>query len=153
MANRKSPPASPAARRGGASSRSARSTAPDPAAQGLGSAMSTMSGPAQLDGDPLAAASVHTEAQLKLLRRALGTQALAQAMPSNRLKAAEYGRAQAFEPLAGEPLASGPDEVTASTVTEGQASHKVGDGLPECGYNADMASLCQAARPDPLRCR
>ncbi len=119
----------------------APASASEQAVQSLGSAMSTMSGPAQLSADPLAAPGVHTEAQLKLLRRAVGTQALAQAMPSNRLKAAEYGRAQAFDPLPGEQLAAGLEEARASTITEGRASHKVGEGLPESGYNACNESL------------
>ncbi|HLO93661.1 MAG TPA: catalase, partial [Burkholderiaceae bacterium] len=53
----------------------------------------------------------------------------------------EHGRAQAFEPTAGEQVAAADELVTASTVTEHYASHKVGDGLQETGYNAGNESL------------
>ena len=109
--------------------------------QALGSAMSTLSGPSQPDLDPGAAQTAQTEAQVRLTRRAAGAQALAKAMPANPLKAAEHGRGHADEPLPGVPIAAPDDETTASTVSEDQASHKVGDGLLESGYNATNESL------------
>lgn len=149
MASRKLPPPSDegapagpgrktAARSSSRAGSPARAARPLPA---VGSALSTVSGPAHLDADPQAGQSLQTEAQVRLLRRALGTQALAASMPANRHKAAEHGRGQALEPLAGEQIATPDELVTASTVTEGWSSHKVGDGLQETGYNASNESL------------
>ena len=140
------PPAGPAAeapasRRSRATARERRSAAAVPTDPTIGSVMSTVSGPAHLDAGPQTLSTVQTEAQVRLLRRALGLQALAQAMPVNRLKAAEHGRGQALDPLPGEQVAAGDELVTASTVTEDQSSHKVGDGLQESGYNASNESL------------
>ncbi len=123
-----------------------KTAAPPPAAQpaagpsneGLGSALSTFGGPARAE---LSAAAGLTESQVRLARKAGGTAALAESMPANPLKAVEHGRDNAVNPVPG--AATGPSDelVAGSTVSEDFASDKVGDGLPESGYNATTESL------------
>ncbi|WP_423600445.1 catalase [Roseateles sp. MS654] len=109
-----------------------------PSNEGLGSALSTFGGPARAE---LSASAGVTESQVRLARKYGGTEVLADAMPVNPLKAVEHGRDNAINPVPG--VATGPtDEIVAgSTVTEDFASDKVGDGLPEAGYNATNESL------------
>jgi catalase len=73
-------------------------------------------------------------------RKLVGTAALAKAMPHNANKAAEYGRASA-EPPVGVVVAPPDDEVTGSTLTEVNASPKVGDGVPPLSFNPTVGSL------------
>lgn len=120
------------------------SSRPPPAAGAappVGSALSTVSGPSTVALDARGLEATRTAAQARLLQRAAGVEAMAQAMPANRHKAAEYGAAQALTPPAGEQVPPGHDDLTASTLTEHQASHKLGDGLPRTGTNASNESL------------
>ena len=92
------------------------------------SAHSTVSGPANLS----TAASQIDAATAKLL----GAEAVATAFPSNAAKASEFAEAatgQAVEPP--HPM------VTGSTLTEVNASPKVGSGNPSMGFNPGCASL------------
>lgn len=76
-----------------------------------------------------------------------GAQALVDAMPSNPLKASEFGLDSAHAPMMGKPFKASQPLVTASTVTEVIASPKVGDGSPRLGFNPGNAPL-DAARVD-----
>jgi catalase len=90
---------------------------------------STVSGPSRKTRPP---------ADDALARKAAGTQALAESMPLNSTKAKEYGDA-ARKPVAGVHLEASP-ETTGSTLSEKNASPKVGDG-PEPGTNATIGTL------------
>ena len=93
----------------------------------------TMGGPAR--------PSVDTSAFDKLESKMAATDDLARSMPFNPLKALEFdpaahkspGEGEAFEPV--DPLAG------ASTVTETNASDKVGSGAPPLGNNMTNAPL------------
>ncbi len=111
---------------------------PGPPDEGLGSAMSTIAGPARSE---LVTSAAATESQVRLARKMSGTEALAAAMPSNDNKAAEHGRDNAVSPPQGTAVDSPDDLVSASTVAEDFASDKVGDGMPELGYNPTNESL------------
>jgi catalase len=66
-----------------------------------------------------------------------GTEMLAEQFPFNASKPAEFGR----EPVAGQS-AEPPDPIVgASTVSEGVATKKVGDGVPPEGYNPGNGPL------------
>ena len=98
----------------------------------LSTARATVSGPsvAVPTGVPSDAAA----------RKLAGTAALAQAMPFNTNKAAEYGRATA-EPPTGVTALPSDDEVTGSTLTEINASPKVGGGTPPLSFNPTVGAL------------
>ncbi len=98
----------------------------------MSTARSTMSGPS-VPVPPLALADAAA-------RKLAGTAALAKAMPHNANKAAEYGRASA-EPPAGVAVAPPDEEVTGSTLTEVNASPKVGDGVPPLSFNPTVGPL------------
>jgi catalase len=97
MATRKTPRKTPAAR----SSSAAASPSP---LEGLGSAMSTMSGPSP-SMPALDAERLHElpEAAQRAAGRYAGTQALAAAMPHNALKDGEHGLKGGHAPQAGTP--------------------------------------------------
>ena len=96
------------------------------------SAHSTVSGPASLS---TSAAQIDA-ATAKLL----GAEAVAAAFPSNAAKASEYADA-ANEPAAGQAVEPPHPMVTGSTLTEVNASPKVGSGNPPMGFNPGSASL------------
>lgn len=105
--------------------------------------MSTVSGPSRLEELPPSFAT--TPVQERLLRRALGAQQLAEAMPGpgpREPRPAElHGRSSAIDPPPGQPCIAREELTLASTATEDRASHKVGDGIPQSGTNAGNQSL------------
>jgi catalase len=96
------------------------------AAARTSSARSTASGPSREDRG----ASSGDEAVAKMQ----GTQALAAAMPFNPNKPGEHGKA-AWDPQPGAVVAAPDPRVGASTLTEANASPKVGAGKPPLGTN------------------
>jgi catalase len=96
------------------------------------SAHSTVSGPANLS-TPAAQVDAATA-------KLLGTEALAAAFPSNAAKASEFAEA-AREPATGQAVEPPHPMVTGSTLTEVNASPKVGSGKPSAGFNPGSASL------------
>lgn len=96
------------------------------------SAHSTVSGPANL-ATPAAQIDAATA-------KLLGAETVAAAFPSNAAKASEYGDA-ASEPATGQAVEPPHPTVTGSTLSEGNASPKVGSGNPPMGFNPSSASL------------
>ena len=96
------------------------------------SAKSTVSAPARRDRqpDPTDAAD----------QKAAGTQELAAAMPFNPNKAGEHGKG-ALKPQVGATAQPADPRVTGSTLTERQASAKLGQGKPQLGLNPSNAPL------------
>ena len=92
----------------------------------------TVSGPAE----PAPAPS-HDDVAAKVA----GTQELASAFPFNANKAAEYDPAAATAPPVGMSATPADPIVGASTVTESNASEKVGSGSPPLGTNKTIAPL------------
>ncbi|CAN5772786.1 catalase HPII [soil metagenome] len=76
-----------------------------------------------------------------LAEKHAGTQELASAMPFNPTKPAEYDPAAATAPPAGASVRPRDPIVGASTVTEMNASDKVGSGGPTIGTNQTIAPL------------
>jgi catalase len=72
--------------------------------------------------------------------KAAGAQALGEAFPSNAAKPAEYGDA-AYEPVTGQSVEPPHPMVTGSTLTETNASAKVGSGNPQLSFNPASGSL------------
>jgi len=109
----------------------------DASTAGLGSVLSTVSGPSA----PVPAASADSKlVPAELLAKILGSTALAEAMPENRAKSSEYGEASRA-PLEGQHTAAPSPLATASTVTERNASEKTGVGVPPAGDNPAAAPL------------
>jgi catalase len=96
------------------------------------SAHSTVSGPANLSTP----AGQIDAATAKLL----GAETVAAAFPSNAAKASEFGEA-ANEPATGQAVELPHPMVSGSTLTEVNASPKVGSGNPPIGFNPSSASL------------
>ncbi len=105
--------------------------------EAVGSVLATVSAPSTAVPDP---AANTTESQKKIGLQKSGAQALAQAVPFNPLKAAEYGAANALAPTAGEPVKPNDPGDTASTITEATASTKAG-GAATAGVNATIDTL------------
>ena len=118
MANRKSP-AKPAP----------RSKTSEPART---SSRSTSSGPSRKPA--------HVDPGDLPARKAAGAAALAEAVPSNPTKAAEYGE-RARKPPAGVPVAAEDPIVTGSTLSEANPSPKTGSGAPIVGFNSTIGPL------------
>ena len=76
-----------------------------------------------------------------LAEQAAGTQALVAAMPWNANKALETGHENAIHPPPGLQVEPPAPAVTASTLTESNASAKTGSGTPPSGINATIGSL------------
>jgi catalase len=76
-----------------------------------------------------------------LAAKAAGMQDLARRMPFNANKPHEYDPAAAISPKAGQSLTSRQPVVTASTITETNASAKVGSGGPTIGNNTTIGPL------------
>ncbi|HWU98788.1 MAG TPA: catalase [Oxalicibacterium sp.] len=99
--------------------------------------MATVSGPST---GKAPGATPTKAAPADLLKKVVGTGALSSAMPSNPNKPAEIGDA-AYHPPQGATAKPPSAVVTSSTVTESNASEKVGSGKPPQGVNATIDSL------------
>ncbi len=75
-----------------------------------------------------------------LTRKAVGQQALADAIPFNAAKAGEHGRA-AYEPPTGQSVEPDDPMVGGSTLSETNQSRKAGAGAPPPGSNATIGPL------------
>jgi len=135
MATKKRSPSAPrkhddgngSVRRRGSATTSSRNTS----AAAATSARATMGGPAH--GLP---EGVSDAATAKLA----GTESLAEAFPSNAAKPAEHGEA-ALNPPAGQAVEPPHPMVTGSTLTEINASEKVGRGNPQLSFNPGNGPL------------
>ena len=117
-----------------------------PIAASIGSAGSTVGGPASgVFADP--GLSTTGPSIGALAAKLAGTQALAQAMPSNLLKPVDHGLDAGHAPVEGQSVKPLSDAVTASTLSETTASDKVGRGTPIVGLHANRGSL-DSARVD-----
>jgi len=97
----------------------------------LSSARSTISGPsAPIPGVPRDAPA----------RKLASINELAMSMPHNANKASEYGPASA-EPPIGVAIVPPNEEVGASTLTESNASEKLGGGVPPLSFNPTVGPL------------
>ncbi|MDQ2640566.1 MAG: catalase [Pseudomonadota bacterium] len=102
------------------------------AASAKSSAKATVSGPARKGGR-------EAVTDLPTLKMA-GTEALAAAMPFNAAKPAEFGAA-ADTPVAGQAVEPGDPVIGASTLSESNASPKVGSGNPQLSFNPASGPL------------
>jgi catalase len=93
----------------------------------------SMSGPA----DPPFNADSSDDLESKMA----ATAALAEAMPFNRLKPSEFAPEAAIAPLQGDSVEPSDQAATGSTLTETNASEKVGSGAPPIGLNKTIAPL------------
>lgn len=89
-------------------------------------ARNTSSAPADTDA---------TNSEDALVEKMMGTQALVAAIPFNENKALEHGHDNAVSPPAGITAEPATPSVTASTLTEKNASAKTGRGRPPLGVN------------------
>jgi catalase len=113
-----------------------------PIAPTLGSAMSTIGGPAGgIAAEP--ALSETGPSPGALAAKQAGTQALAQAMPSNPLKPIDHGLASGHEPAEGASARPPSKAVTGSSLSEMNESPKVGSGAV-VGLDANAGSLDDA---------
>ncbi len=85
-------------------------------------------------------ANVKKSADAKVLQDA-GAQALAAAMPFNRIKALEIGRTNAIQPPEGPHLQAGSSAATASSQSETNLSAKTGTGIAQLGVDPGSNSL------------
>ncbi|CAN5727014.1 catalase HPII [soil metagenome] len=115
-----------------------RKPRPAPNADNLGSVLSTMSGPST--APPPQPSKASSAVSPELIAKFAGTGALAEAMPCNVNKAAEHGDA-ARQPPPGATVAAAEPVTTSSTVSETNASEKVGDGIPPHSSNATIGPL------------
>jgi catalase len=109
--------------------------------ESVGSVMSTISGPSTAPLTLAQAEELDTDAQQRLATRLAGTQAAAQAMPHNPIKAAEHGLESGHTPLAGPSLAPPSELVGSSTVNEDIEGEKTGLGIVKPGYNPSSEPL------------
>src|SRR5689334_18246746 len=123
MASRKKPGA--ASRK-----RSAKPRATDSSIENIGTVLSTFSGPSTLGLDQATANSLDDASQQRLATQRVGAEAAAAAVPFNPLKAGEHGLKGGNAPKAGSGVEPHALIDTASTVTEGATSEKVGEGEP-----------------------
>jgi catalase len=72
--------------------------------------------------------------------KAAGTQLVAEAFPSNAAKPSEFGDA-AYTPAVGQSVEPPHPMVTGSTLSESNASPKVGSGNPQLSFNPASGSL------------
>lgn len=106
--------------------------------EGAGSVLATVSGPST--GKPPGSLVSGKAIPSDLLQKVVGTAAITSAMPNNPNKAAEYGDAADMPPQ-GATVEPPSPAVTGSTVSETNASAKVGSGNPPQGVNATIESL------------
>ena len=113
-----------------------------PIATSLGSAASTVGGPASgISADPALSATGPSIGALAA--KQAGTQAIARTMPANPLKPLDHGLGAGHAPTEG-PWSSPPnDAVTGSTLSEVNESAKVGNGVV-AGLNANHGPLDDA---------
>ena len=95
------------------------------------SARSTASGPAHPDPNAVSDAATAKMA---------GTEAVASSFPFNAAKPTEFGKASA-QPAVGQTVEPPDPVVSGSTLSESNASEKVGSGNPPMGFNPGNASL------------
>jgi catalase len=95
------------------------------------SSRSTVSGPS---------GKSHSRLEDAYMKKMDDTNSLVESFPSNTNKPNEYGSASA-SPREGATSEPASPNVTASTMTEGVASAKVGEGKPNLGYNPANESL------------
>ncbi|MDQ7990979.1 MAG: catalase [Candidatus Dactylopiibacterium sp.] len=112
-----------------------------PAGELAGSLLGSVSGPSTAQADPATYDELQNIQQTRLAMRAAGEQALAQAMPDNPAKAAEYEPATTGGPVRGIPREAPHGADLASTTTEDVESRKVGYGVPSTGYNPQAETL------------
>jgi catalase len=111
--------------------------------ESLGTLLSTVSGPSSTQLTQRDAPAFGAQKQ-RLATQKIGAQTAAAAMPHNVLKAGEHGPEAGHAPMAGMPIEPLDAFDTASTVTEDEASAKVGEGEPASGYNPGNESLDRA---------
>ena len=106
-----------------------------------GSVHSTFSGPSTMAPDQAAADAMPDPSSQLLATQSVGAELGTSAVPFNPDKATEHGPSAGQEPPTG--ATQEPHDLidTASTVTEGQSSGKVGDGTPLHGTNPANDSL------------
>ncbi len=108
---------------------------------GIGSVLSTISGPSTstpADVDPTA---LDNDLQRALASHQIAAEAFAGAMPFNAQKGGEHGLQSGHNPQPGQTAEATNDIDTASTVTENAKSDKVGQGAPNIGFNPANESL------------
>ncbi|MEP7138495.1 MAG: catalase [Caldimonas sp.] len=110
----------------------------------IGTVLSSFSGPSTAALSQGDVAALDTAAARLLATQKIGAQAAAAAMPANPLKPGEIGLDAGHAPPAGRPIDPHDPIDTASTVTEGTASPKLGSGEPPSGYNPGNESLDRA---------
>ena len=87
----------------------------------------------------------------RLATQKIGTQAAAAAMPSNPLKAGDHGLDAGRAPQAGRPIDPLDAVDAASTVTENEASPKLGSGEAPSGYSPGTArNTSHPSHPRPV---
>jgi catalase len=126
------PPAKPKATRPAAKTSDARKRGAAAGVAAKTSAKSTVSGPPR----PARAADISDAATAKLA----GTEAVAAAMPFNAAKPSEFGRAS-LAPSVGQSVEPPHPMVGASTLSETNASPKVGRGNPQVSFNPGNGPL------------
>lgn len=104
---------------------------------GVGSILSTVSGPSTDDSPTL---SNDNPTPSELLMKIVGSNELAQSIPSNATKPSEYGE-KARCPFTGATSELPSPVVGGSTITETNASDKTGSGVPPDGENQQKGDL------------
>ncbi len=118
-------------------------TSSTPIAASLGSAASTVGGPASgITADPALSATGPSIGALAA--KAAGTQAVARQIPVNPLKAVDHGLEAGHAPIEGPNVEPPDDAVTGSTLSEVNTSGKVGDAAVALGTGANHGSLSGA---------
>ena len=110
----------------------------------IGTVLSSFSGPSTSALSRSDVAALSTDAERRLATQKIGAQAAAAAMPANPLKPGEIGLEAGHAPQEGRAIDPLDPIDTASTVTEGTASPKLGSGEPPSGYNPGNESLDRA---------
>ena len=115
--------------------------------ESIGTVLSSFAGPSTSTLTQVDADAMPTAAAKRLATQRVGAGLGVSALPFNPLKAAEHGLDNGHAPIAGEPVAPHMVIDTASSVTEGTPSPKLGGELPPQGVNPGNAPL-DAARVD-----
>lgn len=104
---------------------------------GVGSILSTISGPSSDESPDL---NKDNPTPAELLEKIAGSNNLSKSIPSNATKSSEYGEAARcpFSGMTSDPTNS---LVGASTVSESNASEKIGEGIPAEGENLQKGDL------------
>ena len=104
---------------------------------GVGSVLSTVSGPSTHDSPAL---KNNSPTPAELLMKIVGSNELAESIPNNATKPSEYGE-KARCPFTGATSELPSPVVGASTITETNASDKTGSGVPPNGENFEKGDL------------